>query len=297
MKRRTFLQQGALTAFTISSPGSIHWNGHRYEADSPTTSDILGPFYRPHAPMRSNLIPTGSTGTVMHLKGKILDAMSQKSIPNVLVEAWQCDEHEKYDNYSDDFRYRGAVRTGSDGSYRFKTIVPIPYNDGGIWRPAHIHLRISSAAHQDLITQIYFKGDRHIPEDPSAASPLSAARILEIKSNANGEKEVNYLIRLPKTTDLDPTGYAMITGIYKVDDQLLEFTKEGDLLMVKVNGQFMEGLSYKGNNTFSGGLDFVTARFEIEADKSVKVIIHQGAWVVGGQSEPKQLVGKKILKY
>ena len=78
---------------------------------------------------------------------------------NALIESWQCDEDEHYDNVSDEYLYRGALRTGKDGKYSFKTIVPVPYKDGEGWRPSHIHFRISSNDHQDLITQIYFEGD------------------------------------------------------------------------------------------------------------------------------------------
>src|SRR5205823_2830906 len=106
------------------------------------------------------------------------------------IESWQCDEHEHYDNTSEDFLYRGSFRTGKDGKYAFKTIVAVPYKDGDDWRPAHIHFRVSSAEYQDLVTQIYFKGDPHIPEDPASAAPQSASRILETRKNASNEAMV-----------------------------------------------------------------------------------------------------------
>ena len=75
----------------------------------------------------------------MHLEGIIFKEDGKTPLSNVLIEAWQCDEHEHYDNVSDDYLFRGAVKTGRDGRYAFKTIVPVPYKDGDAWRPAHIH--------------------------------------------------------------------------------------------------------------------------------------------------------------
>ena len=172
MKRRSFLKQSTLSAFSIATVGTIHWNGKSFEGNNPTTTDILGPFYRPGCPIRTNLVPAGSNGVPMTLEGTVYQTDGQTPQSNVLIEAWQCDENEVYDNTSDDYLFRGATKTGKNGKYYFHTIVPVPYEASeDSWRPAHIHLRISSPSHQDLITQIYFKGDPHINEDSSSCLP------------------------------------------------------------------------------------------------------------------------------
>ncbi|MES2796144.1 MAG: catechol 1,2-dioxygenase [Bacteroidota bacterium] len=297
MKRRTFVKNSSLTAVGISAFGAINWNGKSFEGDSETTSDILGPFYRPGSPMRSNLIPKGSTAEVMHLRGTIFKKDGKTPLPNVLIESWQCDEHEQYDNASDNYLYRGAVKTGADGKYAFKTIIPVPYKDGDEWRPAHIHLRISSGNHQDLITQIYFKGDSHIKDDTAARSPQSVNRILEIKKNAANESFVKFDVVMGKSFPLNEAGYQKITGIYKLKNGLAEFSKEDDLLFFKLNGQFMEGLVYKGNNSFEGGQGFNKAKFEIMPNGEVQTkITLWDRW-----SEDNKFLelheGVKILKY
>lgn len=43
--------------------GKIKWDGKAYVGEDPTTTDILGPFYRPGAPMRSELVQQGSKGS------------------------------------------------------------------------------------------------------------------------------------------------------------------------------------------------------------------------------------------
>src|SRR5215218_1740747 len=98
MKRRTFIKNSAMTAFSVAAMGTIQWNGKSFVADNVTTTDILGPYYRPGSPMRSDLIPKGSKGEVMHLIGTVFQKDGRTPLADALIEAWQCDEHEVYDN-------------------------------------------------------------------------------------------------------------------------------------------------------------------------------------------------------
>ena len=43
----------------------------------------------------------------------------------------------------------------------------------------------------------------------------------------------------------------------------MEFYREGDLLFYKTNNQIWGGLSYAGNNTFTGGVNDTEAKFEL----------------------------------
>ena len=297
MKRRKFIKSSTLTAFSISAFGAIHWNGKSFAGDTVTTTDILGPFYRPGSPMRSNLIPAGSTAEEMHLGGTIFQKDGKTPMSNTLIEAWQCDENEIYDNTSDDYLFRGAVKTDGYGKYSFKTIVPVPYKDGDDWRPAHIHLRISSADHQDLITQIYFKGDPHIIEDTAAASPESVSRILDIKKNSARENEVKFDVVMGKSFPLDDAGYNKITGLYKLNNGMAEFNRQDDLLFLKLNGQIMEGLVYKGDNSFEGGIGFNKVKFELLTNGDVKTLITM--WDSWSEDDRflEEYQGIKVLKY
>ena len=72
MQRRSFLKNTALSAIAISATGFIRFDGKRYIGDCETTSDILGPFYRPDSPMRSNLVIAGDKGDLVELSGKIM---------------------------------------------------------------------------------------------------------------------------------------------------------------------------------------------------------------------------------
>lgn len=297
MKRRKFIRNSTLTAISISAFGSLHWNGKSFEGDTVTTSDILGPFYRPGSPMRSNLVPPGSKADVIFLKGTMFQDDGRTPLPDVRIESWQCDEHEQYDNKSDEYLLRGTQKTDANGQYEFKTIVPPPYNTGERWRPAHIHLRISSDHYQDLITQIYFKGDPYIKTDIPAASPEAINRILEIKNNSSNEKEIKFDVVMAKSFPLNDLGYQKITGLYQLKSGMAEFIRQDDLLILKLNGQILEGLVYKGNNSFEGGGGYNRAKFEFLKNGDVMTKITLWDFRPIDPTSPELYEGLKVLKY
>lgn len=292
MKRRTFIKQSSLTALSISAFGTIQWNGKSFVGDSPTTTDILGPFYRPGAPMRTNLIPSSSKGSPLNLKGIIFKDDGKTPLSNAMVEIWQCDEKEYYDNISDDYIFRGAQNTGTNGKYEFKTILPVPYkadpNDESSWRPAHIHMRVSVPNQQDLITQLYFKGGKYIDKDPWASSPQAVNRILSITKGKDGVNEVLFDVLMAKEFPLDPNDFKRITGIYKVNKDIIEFKKTDDLLFVKFNGQLVSSLKYIGENTFEEKIEQIKVRFELLANGNTKANIEYAG---------QKMTGEKFLKY
>ncbi len=295
IKRRTFITSSSLTAFSLAAFGSIHCTDVGYSTNNPTTTDILGPFYRPGAPMRTNLVPTGSKGIPMQLAGTIYQEDGKTPQPGVTIEAWQCDENEYYDNTSDEYLFRGATKTDQSGKYKFDTIVPVPYKaTPNSWRPAHIHLLISSPDHQDLITQIYFKGDPHLNDDSSSASPSAAGRILEIKDH-QGKKAVKFDVVMKQHIPLDDAVYSRICGLYNMDQGMAEFYRQDDLLMIKRNGQISEGMAYVGDNTFEGAMERIKVRFELQQEGAVKAIISRANF-----DNPEQVStseGTKFLKY
>ncbi|HLP36896.1 hypothetical protein [Lacibacter sp.] len=293
MQRRTFIKNSSLTVISISAFGGLNWNGNKYEGDTPTTTDILGPFYRPGAPLRTNLRLPGSNGAPIVLKGIIFKEDGKTPVNNAFVEIWHCDEHEVYDNASDDYNYRGAQKTKADGKYAFKSILPVPYkadpNNEASWRPAHIHLRVSVPGQQDLITQLYFKGGKYVETDTWASAPQAINRILDVSKNASGESEVIFNVTMHKEIPLDKKVYDKITGLYSMDDDSkIEFIQNDDLLFMKRNGQLMAGLTYKGNNSFEGGIGFPKVRFEILTNGGSKAVI---------TTQTKTYTGEKYLKY
>jgi len=296
MKRRKFITNSSLFAFSVGAFGSISWNGKSFVGNSPTTSDILGPFYRPAAPIRSNLIIPGSDGNILNLAGTIYDNDGTTPLSNTLIEIWHASEKGEYDNTSPDYRYRGALKTNKNGKYKFKTVMPPPYKADAVhYRPAHIHFRISSDKKQDLITQIYFKGDQYLEKDPSSAAPDSIHRILQVSKNHQNESDVIFDVILSDSYALEPTAMQKITGLYSVSDdkRKAEFIAKDDLLIYKANGQYTETLVYKGNNEFEGGHGFYKAKFEFTNKGETKVKISERYFA----SDYKVEEGIKILKH
>jgi len=295
MKRRHFIRDSSLIAFSIGVFGKIKWDGKAFVGEDPTTTDILGPFYRPGAPFRTDLVQPGTKGEILNFSGTVLGKDGKTPLKNALVEIWHCNENGVYDNTSDNYIYRSSWRTADDGKYRFRTILPVPYKAGAtLTRPAHIHMRISETTMQDLVTQVYFKGDQHIAEDMSSSDPRSLHRILDISTNGQKEKVVKFDVVLKDEYTLDTTAYKKITGLYEMNDKTLgEFYKDGDQLFVKVNGQIMEAMDYKGDNSFEGGLGQVKVQFELLSDGGAKAIVN---YLVDNR-KTITLEGTKILKY
>ena len=292
MKRRKFIQDSSLLALSIGVFGKIKWDGEKYVGTDPTTTDILGPFYRPGAPFRTDLIQPGTKGETLHFSGTVF-GKDGKALKNALVEIWHCDENGVYDNTSDAYVYRSSFKTGADGKYNFKSIYPVPYAvNATLTRPAHIHMRISAAGVQDLVTQVYFKGDKHIAEDISAKDPSALNRILEMTKNTKNEKVVKFDVYLKEEYVLEATAFKKIEGLYEMSDKsMIEFYKDGDQLFAKINGQIMEAMDYKGDNSFAGGIDYVKAKFELLSNGGAKVK------VTITEDKPIEITGTKLLKY
>ncbi len=211
------------------------------------------------------------------------------------MKIWHCNENGVYDNTSDDYVYRAAWKTGADGQYHFRTIHPVPYKvNAGQTRPAHIHMRISGTRDQDLVTQIYFKGDKYIAGDLSSSDPRSLKRILETSKNSQNEMTVKFDIVLRKEYMLDDTSYKKIAGLYEMNDKsMAEFYKEGDQLFAKVNGQIIEAMDYKGNNSFEGGLGQTKVQFELLNEGAVKAKVSY----IDDDRKTINIEGTRILKY
>ena len=294
MKRRNFIRSSSLVAFSVGVFGDIKWDGIKYIGKDPTTTDILGPFYRPGAPIVADLVRPGTKGEIMHFEGTVFEKNGTTPVNSALVEIWHCNENGVYDNTSDDYVYRAAWKTGTDGKYHFRTILPVPYNAGpDNIRPAHIHMRISGTSQQDLVTQIYFKGDKHLKEDSSSSDALSQNRILDITQNAKNEKEVKFDIVLQDAYVPDAASFKKICGLYAMNDKsMCDFYRSGDQLFVKINGQIQEAMDYKGNNNFEGGLGQVKVHFELLNGGEVKVTTSYPDGL-----KTIKIDGTKLLKY
>ncbi|MDH3648614.1 MAG: catechol 1,2-dioxygenase, partial [Saprospiraceae bacterium] len=279
MKRRQFIKGSTLSAVAISTYGFALYDGTRYVGDCQTTTDILGPFYRPNAPVRSNLVIAGMQGEEVVLRGRIMHDDCSTPIKDARVELWHCSAEEVYDNESNDYNYRGTTYCDSDGNYHFRTQMPVPYDaGGGMYRPAHFHIMVSATGYQNLVTQLYFTGDPYLEKDRSSNAPNAKSRILDLQKDGDGTIMVPFDVIMQKELPLDPVALDRLTGVYideKDKEKSMEFFKHEDQLWLK-NEVFGENFQYVGKNTFelpsTGRWGSWQIQFEILTDGNVKAI-------------------------
>ena len=165
----------------------------------PTSADVLGPFYRAGAPARTRLTDPGEVGDVLVLSGTVYAPDCRTPLPGALLDVWQADHVGLYDikepaNLTDrsQFRLRGRLLTDAQGRYEIETIVPGRYpippglpglaQYAGRTRPAHVHFLVMHPLFGPLTTQLYFKGDPYLSQDPWAKPSLA----IDLESQTSG---------------------------------------------------------------------------------------------------------------
>jgi len=108
----------------------------------PTPPDMLGPFYRPDAPVR------GSVGKGYLLKGAVRSSKDCASIAGARIEFWLAGPNGEYDD-----EHRATVIADNSGAYTFESNFPPPYSR----RPPHIHIKVGAPGFRTLVTQHYLK--------------------------------------------------------------------------------------------------------------------------------------------
>ncbi len=200
MNRKKFLFASTMTVIGWSTFGSVvKLDDNKFTGDCETTDDILGPFYRPNAPIRNDLTYDGLRGSRIEIKGIVYGSDCETPLKNALVEIWHANANGEYDNDSSLYRQRASLMTNEKGEYSFLTIIPGKYLNGDLFRPSHVHFRVTEKKSKELISQIYFKDDPHINKDPWASKLKAKERILPlILEDTKGNIVVNFNIYLKK---------------------------------------------------------------------------------------------------
>lgn len=163
----TRLPRRTVTVALVAAPAL--WLGVRAQPATTrvaTPSQTEGPFYPVQLPadadndlLRNGTLNYGG-GQPTWVDGVVTD-LDGKPLRGAQVEIWQCDENGHYHHPGDGdradaaFQGFGRVAVGPNGSYRFRTIRPVPY--GG--RTPHIHVKVKLGARELLTTQLYVAGD------------------------------------------------------------------------------------------------------------------------------------------
>ncbi|MBY8610674.1 catechol 1,2-dioxygenase [Burkholderia arboris] len=155
--------------------------------DGGTPRTIEGPLYVAGAPVRDGVskidldADEGAGPLVIH---GTVTGRDGKPIAGALVECWHANSKGFYSHFDPtgaqtDFNLRGAVKTGADGKYEFRTLMPVGYGCppqgatqqllNGLGRhgnrPAHVHFFVDSNDHRKLTTQFNIDGDPLIWDD------------------------------------------------------------------------------------------------------------------------------------
>ena len=154
----------------------------RRETGTPRT--IEGPLYVANAPLaegHARMDDGADPGEVMWLHGQVKDNQGQP-IANAIVDIWHANtlgNYSFFDQSQSDYNLRRRIRTGADGRYSVRSIMPSGYGcppDGPTQklldqlgrhgnRPAHIHFFVSAPGHKHLTSQINLSGDKYLWDD------------------------------------------------------------------------------------------------------------------------------------
>lgn len=163
-RRRLLAGAAAVGAWTIVGPWRALAAGLR-----PTPAQTTGPFYPRELPLdRDNDLaavagePARAQGTLTHVFGTVRD-VDGKPIRGARVEIWQCNAFGRYHHPNDTrnapidpgFQGFGQTVTTDDGTYRFRTIKPVPYPG----RTPHIHIAVRPDFDEPFVTQLYVQGE------------------------------------------------------------------------------------------------------------------------------------------
>ncbi|UZJ54386.1 hypothetical protein CBS101457_003706 [Exobasidium rhododendri] len=190
----------------------------------PTSSAILGPFYResaPRLPMGSDIVQDhttvnaeGKKGETTLMSGRIMDPEG-RPIKGVVIDVWHDainGLYEQQDPGQPDFNCRGLFVTGADGEYSFRCLkpvaYPIPYDntagdilktlDRSPMRPAHIHLFVRAEGYVPLITQIFDRSCPFIDNDSVFATKQDLIVDFLPSQSKQVQWELPYDIRLAR---------------------------------------------------------------------------------------------------
>lgn len=164
--RRCLLLAGALLGLSLLSSG-----GALAEC-RPTDEDQLGPYYQRGAPFTTALAGPNEPGERLVISGRALGMPDCKPLAGAIVDVWQASASGQYyflkpgtTPEGSQFTLRGRIQTDEQGRYRFETVLPGHYGIGfGRSRPRHIHFMVNHPGYETLVTQLYFKGDKVLPQ-------------------------------------------------------------------------------------------------------------------------------------
>ena len=149
-----------------------------------TSQNLLGPFWRMHAPRTENgasILRSATPGPAMFATLTFVDA-EKRPVAGAEVDVWHTSPdglYENQDEHQADMNMRGKFMTDAEGRIAFRSVKPAGYpipTDGVVgrllqaqgrhpYRPAHVHALAFKHGFKTLITQIYADDDPRVHTD------------------------------------------------------------------------------------------------------------------------------------
>jgi catechol 1,2-dioxygenase len=219
----TYAEYDALKAWLIQVGQDGEWPlfldvfvEHQVEAVVNTNREgskgsIEGPFYVAGAPTlgADATLPMrpDEDGTPLLFQGQVR-GVDGAALGGAQVEIWHADSAGFYAQFAPaipEWNLRGTVIADEQGNFKIHTVQPAPYqipHDGATgkliaaagwhaWRPAHLHVKVSSPGHQLITTQLYFEGGEYLDSDIASATKPELVIAPKPAADANGD-EVTY---------------------------------------------------------------------------------------------------------
>ena len=150
----------------------------------PTTSNLLGPFWRDGAPREADgasIVRSPTPGLPVFATVQVVDAQGVP-VAGAEVDVWHASPEGYYENQDPaqaDMNLRGRFVSGDDGRVRFRTVRPAGYPvpvDGPAGallraqvrhnlRPAHLHVMVHKPGFLLQHTQLYDADDPNLDDD------------------------------------------------------------------------------------------------------------------------------------
>ena len=171
-----------------------------------TPRTIEGPLYVAGAPEstgHARLDNGNEPGETLVMRGRVL-AENGEPVRGALVEVWHANHlgnYSHFDKSQAEFNLRRSIRTDENGTYSFRSVVPIGYSvppEGKTQqlldllgrhghRPAHIHFFVSAPGFRKLTTQINIEGDPYLWDDFAFATREGLVPAVKKEEGATGK--------------------------------------------------------------------------------------------------------------
>ncbi len=165
-----------LTMFA-SALAVLRWPRHAHAQDASYGRAVQSAFaeFAAAASPTGRIAPVGEPGVPLLVRGTLFRPDGQTPLSGALVFAYHTDQHGVYNatQAAHSWRLRGAVRTGADGSFEFRTIRPASYPQTRI--PQHIHVALQTSDGNYHAGEWRFADDPLVDQAERAASDRAGA--------------------------------------------------------------------------------------------------------------------------